>query len=97
MGCAMQPCFRSRMGVQTEGKIDGGRRRSRASGDRLFFVKCAEGKALSNARGIEAERPRQVQAGSVHESPSRRARQYIDLLLWSVEIDACDVVGIEIE
>ena len=36
------------MGVQTEGKIGGGRSRSRrASGDRLFFLKRAEGKALS--------------------------------------------------
>jgi len=36
------------MGVQTEGKIGGGRScLRRASGDRLFFLKCAEGKALS--------------------------------------------------
>jgi len=40
------------VGVQREGKIDGGRTSYKrgASGDRLFFLNCAEGKALSTIR-----------------------------------------------
>ena len=45
LGCSCNPGLRRERGVQTEGKIDGGRRQSRASGDRLFFLKCAEGLA----------------------------------------------------
>ncbi len=70
----MQPWPSPRVGVQTEGKIGGGRRkpRFRASGDRLFFVKCAEGKALSRV----SDRHRMAetrQRGSGRFAPRARA------------------------
>lgn len=72
----MHACPPARMGVQTEGKIGGGRRaqRARASGDRLFFTKCAEGDALSPREGSKPNGRDRRKAGSVHESPARRAR-----------------------
>ncbi|OSQ46950.1 hypothetical protein TALK_15430 [Thalassospira alkalitolerans] len=36
----------------------GAHQANRASGDRLFFMKCAEGLAPKQAQGMEAEWPR---------------------------------------
>ena len=43
MGCTCNPWKAPKRGVKAEQKIDGGRRQSRASGDRLFYAKRAEG------------------------------------------------------
>ena len=71
--------LRREAGVQTETKIDGGRRSLlRASGDRLFLAKCAEG---GSPKPREGSKPYDQDAapGLVHESPIRKGRA-VDVL-----------------
>ena len=73
-GVRLHPCLVANRGVQTEGEI-GGERTSVSAEPRetvYFFLKCAEGKALSRARDRSRMAETRRRRGSVHESPVRR-------------------------